>query len=92
MPDVLAGGNPDDVHNLFCQLWHAADEGGSEDVSLEEFVDFYQDISAVIDDDDEFISLLAASWPVQQMMEPEEGEEVISPQPEPMMSDASNEV
>lgn len=60
MPDVEAGGNASDVHNLFCLLWHA--NRGDGIVSEEEFIDFHHDISAGIEEDEDFISLVATSW------------------------------
>ena len=58
MPDVEAGSDAGDFHNLFCQLWHAP----NEIIGMEEFVDFHQDISTVFENDEDFLSLVAYSW------------------------------
>eukprot|EP01017_Pseudomicrothorax_dubius_P009760 TRINITY_DN13383_c0_g1_i9.p1 TRINITY_DN13383_c0_g1~~TRINITY_DN13383_c0_g1_i9.p1 ORF type:complete len:501 (+),score=153.03 TRINITY_DN13383_c0_g1_i9:30-1532(+) len=59
--EVISGRKrPDDILREFLGQWDTKDRDGI--VTIDEFEDFYADISATIDNDDHFIQLIRNAW------------------------------
>jgi len=60
-PEVIGGRKkPEDIYRQFMKNWNT--EVADDIVTLDEFIDYYRDISALIPNDDYFITMVKNAW------------------------------
>lgn len=59
-PDVQNGRNPADAYNEFMGMWDTDVVDGK--VTIEEFTEYFKDISASIEGDDMFAAMMRSAW------------------------------
>ena len=63
-PEVISGKKTEEqVYKQFMSLWDTQVVDGI--VTLEEFMDYYKDLSALIDRDDYFVAMVKSAWKLQ---------------------------
>lgn len=59
-PDVQNGRNPADAYNEFMSMWDTDVVDGK--VTIEEFTEYFKDVSASIEGDDMFAAMMRSAW------------------------------
>ena len=66
-PEVASGAKSEhDVYMEFMSLWDTQVKDGV--VTLDEFMQYYRDISASCDSDEEFCAIMDAAWKLNEWM------------------------